>query len=106
MLGAPAFARMKKSAYLVNVSRGGIVDEAELLTAVRAGRIAGAALDTFAAEPLAKDHDLMKEGRILLSPHVAWLSKQAEVELREHAAQEMVRVLSGERPRSQVNVTA
>ena len=106
MLGAPAFARMKKSAYLVNVSRGGIVDEAELLTAVRAGRIAGAALDTFAAEPLAKDHDLMKEGRILLSPHVAWLSEQAEVELREHAAQEMVRVLSGERPRSQVNVTA
>jgi D-3-phosphoglycerate dehydrogenase len=103
MIGAAAFARMKPNAYVVNASRGGIVDEAELLDAVRAGRIAGGALDTFLTEPLPNDHALMAEKRILLSPHIAWLSEEAEIELRERAAEEMARVLTGQAARSQVN---
>ncbi len=106
LLGERAFARMKPTAYVVNASRGGIVDEDQLVAAVREGRIAGAALDTFTSEPLPQAHELMHERRILLSPHIAWLSEQAEMDLREHAAAEMARVLSGEAPRSQVNAAA
>ncbi len=104
MLGAAAFARMKKDTYVINAARGGIVDEAALVAAVRAGTIAGAALDTFVTEPLKADDPLLQEKRILLSPHIAWVTEEAEIELREHAAEEVARVLLGEPPRSQVNV--
>jgi D-3-phosphoglycerate dehydrogenase len=103
LIGADAFARMKPSAVVINASRGGIIDEAALLAALRDGRIAGAALDTFSIEPLPPDHALMQDDRIILSPHIAWLSTRAEYDLREHAAQEMVRVLDGETPHSQLN---
>ena len=103
LIGAEGFARMKTSAVVINASRGGIIDEAALLDALRDGRIAGAALDTFSVEPLPQDHALMREGRVILSPHIAWLSTRAEYDLREHAAQEMVRVLFCEKPHSQLN---
>jgi phosphoglycerate dehydrogenase-like enzyme len=93
---------MKKSAYIINVSRGGIVDEEALLEAVRAGEIAGAALDTFTKEPLPADHPLVKEPKILVSPHIAWLSDEAEVDLRRLAAEEALLVLNGEKPSAQV----
>jgi D-3-phosphoglycerate dehydrogenase len=105
LIGADGFARMKPTAVVINASRGGIVDEAALVAALREGTIAGAALDTFTAEPLPQDHPLMREGRVILTPHIAWLSTRAEYELREHAAQEMGRVLSGEKPHSQLNET-
>src|SRR5690606_23256044 len=91
LIDADKMMLMKKSAYIINVSRGGIVDEAALLDAVRAGTIAGGALDTFTREPLPADHPLIGEKRILLSPHVAWLSDEAEVDLRRLAAEDMAR---------------
>jgi D-3-phosphoglycerate dehydrogenase / 2-oxoglutarate reductase len=103
LIGADGLSLMKPNAVVINASRGGIIDEDALVAAVAKGSIAGAALDTFAVEPLPKDHVLMHEGRIILTPHIAWLSKEAEFELREHAAQEMVRILFGEKPRSQLN---
>lgn len=98
LIGAEALDRMKASASVINVSRGGIVDEAALLDAIRAGRIAGAALDTFSTEPLLADDPLVKEPRILLSPHVAWLSQEAEIDLRRSAAEEVARTLAGNLP--------
>ena len=95
LLDAPALARMKPSASVINVSRGGIVDEEALLDAVRAGRLAGAALDTFVREPIPAGHPLLDEPRILLSPHVAWLSEEAEVRLRQRASEELARILQG-----------
>ena len=87
---------------VINVSRGGIVDEDALLDAVRAGRLAGAALDTFVKEPLPAEHPLMREPRILLSPHVAWLSEEAEIKLRQRASEELALILEGRAPASPV----
>ena len=98
LIGSDALNRMKASASVINVSRGGIVDEAALLDAIRAGRIAGAALDTFTTEPLRADDPLVNEPRILLSPHVAWLSQEAEIDLRRSAAEEVARTLVGNLP--------
>ncbi|HKN08788.1 MAG TPA: C-terminal binding protein [Pseudomonadota bacterium] len=103
LIGAERLTLMKPNAVVINASRGGIVDEDALVAAIRKGTIAGAALDTFAVEPLPENHVLMQEGRIILTPHVAWLSKEAEFELREHAAQEIARVLFGEKPHSPLN---
>ncbi len=103
MLGASAFAAMKRGAFVLNASRGDIVVESELLDAIRDGQLGGAALDAFSTEPLPKDHPLMRESRVILSPHIAWLSSEAEVDLRQGAASEIGRVLCGEPPRSQVN---
>ncbi len=105
LIDSKRLSKMKKNAVVINASRGGIIDEDALLSVIRAGNIAGAALDTFSVEPLSKESDLVQEGRILLTPHIAWLSKESEIELREHAAQEIIRVLFGENPHSQLNKT-
>jgi D-3-phosphoglycerate dehydrogenase / 2-oxoglutarate reductase len=102
LIGAERMKLMKKTAYIINVSRGGIVDEEALIDAVRAGTVAGAALDTFTKEPLPADHPLIGEPKILLSPHVAWLSEEAEVDLRRLAAEEIILILRGEKPSSPV----
>lgn len=102
LIDAAGMARMKPTAYVINVSRGGIVDEAALLDAVRNRRLAGAALDTFTREPLPDDDPLIGEPRILLSPHVAWLSDEAAVDLRRLASREMVLILRGEKPTTPV----
>jgi D-3-phosphoglycerate dehydrogenase len=69
---------------------------------IREGHLGGAALDTFVKEPLSRDDELLGEERIMLSPHIAWKSDEAEIELRRGAAEEMVRVLTGCAPRSQI----
>jgi len=102
LIDRDSLARMKPTAYVINVSRGGIVDEAALLDAVRNGTLAGAALDTFTKEPLPADDPLIGEPRILLSPHVAWLSDEAAIDLRRLATKEMVMILRGEKPTTQV----
>ena len=78
MFDAQAFARMQRSAWLINVGRGAIVDEADLLSALRAGEIGGAALDVFDEEPLPADHPLWTLPNVIVSPHtsgdfVGWL---------------------------------
>lgn len=70
LIGGPAFRAMKRSAYLINVARGGIVDEAELATALRAGDIAGAAMDVFAEEPLPSSHPLWRAPNLIITPHI------------------------------------
>ena len=94
---------MKPTAYLINAARGPLVDEAALLTAVQKGKIAGAALDVVEVEPLAADSGLLQEERILITPHSAWYSEEAKIEMRTRAAEEVVRVLQGQPPRSPAN---
>ena len=75
---------MKDSAYLVNVARGGIVDETALVTALNDGQIAGAAFDVYTAEPLPEGHvflTVQDRSRLLLTPHVAWASVEARTAL-------------------------
>ncbi|MBN1203029.1 MAG: D-2-hydroxyacid dehydrogenase [Anaerolineae bacterium] len=71
MFGADAFEAMKETAYLVNVGRGGVVDEEALLHALQTGQIAGAAMDVFAAEPLPADSPLWQLPNLLISPHIS-----------------------------------
>lgn len=80
LIGAAELARMKPTAFLVNMGRGGIVDEAALAAAVDAGLIAGAALDVFSVEPLPADSPLLTlahPDRLRLTPHTAWASVEA-----------------------------
>lgn len=103
MVNADFLSKMKPTAYLINAARGPLIDEQALLDAVRAKQIAGAALDVLAVEPIAPDSPLLKEDRILITPHAAWYSEEAKIDLRTRCAEEVVRVLSGQKPRSPVN---
>ena len=103
LINAKTLALMKPTAYLVNAARGGLVDEDALLAAVQSGQIAGAALDVLAVEPVAADHPFLQEERILLTPHAGWYSEESKVDVRVQGAEEVVRVLGGERPRAPVN---
>ena len=98
-----AFAKMKKTAYIVNTSRGGIIDEAALARALEKGEIAGAALDVTEKEPLAADSPLRKHDNCLLTPHMAWYSEQAGLELKRKVAEEAVRFARGEAVHYPVN---
>jgi D-3-phosphoglycerate dehydrogenase len=100
---AAALAQMKPTAFLINTARGGLIDEAALLSAVQSGQIAGAALDVLAVEPPPPDHPLLREPRILITPHTGWYSEDANHDVTVRGAEEVVRVLRGERPRCPVN---
>jgi len=77
LIGRDELALMKPDAYLVNTSRGPIVEETALLDAVRSGVIAGAALDVFDHEPLPPDHPFRTEPRILATPHIGYVTRQS-----------------------------
>jgi D-2-hydroxyacid dehydrogenase (NADP+) len=74
LIDAAVIAAMKPSAYLINVARGGVLDEDALLTALREQRLAGAALDVFRETPLPSDHPLWREQRIIVTPHIGGMS--------------------------------
>ena len=106
LVDAAALRRMRPTAYLINTSRGGIVDHAALLEALEAGRLAGAALDVLEVEPPAAGDALAAHPRVVVTPHAAWYSEESYETLKTEAAREAVRVLRGERPRSPVNEPA
>jgi D-3-phosphoglycerate dehydrogenase / 2-oxoglutarate reductase len=96
-------ARMRPSAVLVNVSRGAVIETAALLDALRAGRIAGAALDVFDVQPLPANDPLFDCPRLLLTPHTAGITATSGRAMAVGAAEEMLRILRGEKPRNLVN---
>ena len=86
LIGYAELQRMSDSAYLVNVARGGIVVEADLVRAIDAGEVAGAAVDVFTEEPLPADHPYLgvkNRHRLLLTPHIGWASVEARTTLLE-----------------------
>ncbi|MDQ1279745.1 MAG: D-3-phosphoglycerate dehydrogenase / 2-oxoglutarate reductase [Thermoproteota archaeon] len=104
MIGEKELRLMKKSAYLVNVSRGGVVDEEALIRVLKEGSIAGAGLDVFRVEPVSLDNPLLKLGNVVLTPHVAG---GGGVELMDERADfivgNIVKLASGERPEKVVD---
>jgi D-3-phosphoglycerate dehydrogenase / 2-oxoglutarate reductase len=103
VINAQSLALMKPSAVLINTARGGLIDEQALDEALRAGRMAAAALDVLAVEPPPADHPLLKNQRVMITPHSAWYSEDANYDVRVRASEEVVRVLRGERPRCPAN---
>ena len=78
LVGAPQIARMKKGVLLLNVARGGVVDETALLDALKSGQVAGAALDVFEIEPLPADHPFRTLPNVVLTPHLGASTSEAQ----------------------------
>jgi D-3-phosphoglycerate dehydrogenase len=87
LIGAKELARMKKSARVLNVARGGIIDEQALADALKAGTIAGAGIDVFSTEPISADNPLVKAPNVILTPHLGASTIEAQENVAVEAAQ-------------------
>jgi len=105
MFGLEQFKRMKRSAFLINTARGGLIDEKALCTAVAEGYIAGAGLDVLEPEPPAPGNPLLKLDNILITAHSGFYSEQSITQVLRESEEEVFRVLSGGWPRNFVNPT-
>jgi D-3-phosphoglycerate dehydrogenase / 2-oxoglutarate reductase len=96
MISAETIARMPRGAVLVNVSRGGLVDEVALAAALTSGHLAGAGIDVFEQEPLPHDHPLRSAPNAVLTPHSAWKSSSSLAALQSGAVERARLLLQGE----------
>jgi glycerate dehydrogenase len=102
MVDARLLARMKPTAVLVNTARGQLVDEAALAAALTQGRLGGAALDVVRVEPIRPDNPLLAAPNCLITPHVAWATRESRARLMAITADNLAAFLTG-RPRNVVN---
>ena len=98
MIDRNAFAQMKKSAFLINVARGDIVDEAAMLDALQTGKIQGAGLDTFTHEPLEVNHPLLHLPNVVATPHIAGGTRGTSRRRGKAAAENVFRLAAGSPP--------
>ena len=94
---------MKPTAYVLNTSRGGIIDTGALYDALTTGEIAGAGLDVLAEEPPQPGEPLLALENAVVTPHAAFISEESTYDLEVTAAAEVARVLTGQMPESVVN---
>jgi D-3-phosphoglycerate dehydrogenase / 2-oxoglutarate reductase len=102
MIDQPRLALMKATAYLINAARGGIVNEDALCRALKQRKIAGAALDVVENEPPGKDHPLFELDNVILTPHIGALTFEASKRGEWGAAEDVIRVLEGKKPKNPV----
>jgi len=95
MVGAPQYALMKPTAYLVTTARGSIHDEDALAEALRANKIAGAGLDVWEKEPPPLDHPLLHMDNVIVTPHTAGVTREARENMGRIAAEQMLAALDG-----------
>ena len=98
LISRDRIARMKSGALLINVSRGPVVDDAALIEVLSAGLIGGAALDVFATQPLPPDHPYFTFDNVIITPHMAGITEESMMRMGLGAAEEAIRVLSGDLP--------
>lgn len=103
LIGKKYFDMMKPTAYFINAARGEVVNEADLIEALKEKKIAGAALDVFNPEPPTKDAPFFQLDNVILTPHNAALTKEATSRMALHAAMGIDEVLSGKKPSWPVN---
>lgn len=103
ILDARLIALLKPTTIVVNISRGGLVDEATLADALREGRLHAAGIDVFEHEPVTPDNPLLAAPNAILTDHAAWYSERSVGVLLRKAAEEVARVLAGGRPRNWAN---
>ena len=104
LINEAALGRMKAEAYLIDVSRGAIVDEEALVRALDENRIAGAAFDVFPSEPLTADHPLQGRDNVILTPHLAWYTREAFERAERDTLMGVREILEGVRPKNLKNV--
>ena len=102
MIGDRELGLMKPTAVLINTCRGGVVDEAALVRALRAGKIAGAGLDVLEEEPTPADNPLLHMDNVMVTPHLAGMSQEASRKSQAFALANAARVVAGEKPLSVV----
>ena len=104
MIDADQLKMMKKTAFIINTARGGIINESTLFEALKENWIGGGALDVFVKEP-ARPHEnpLLSLDNVLVTPHLAGSTKESGIKMATMAAEEIVRVLSGEKPKNPIN---
>lgn len=95
MINKDSLTLMKPSAFLINTSRGGLIADQDLSDALNSGRIAGAALDVLSVEPPKSDNPLLTAKNCLVTPHIAWATKEARTRLMETAVQNLKDFLAG-----------
>jgi glyoxylate reductase len=105
LIGAHEFAHMKREAIIVNTARGPLIDEEALIAALRAGRIAGAALDVTAVEPIGADHPLLQFPNVIVTPHIGSASHATRLKMAELAVDNVLDALAGRHPRCCANPT-
>ena len=98
MINRAAFEQMKRSAFLINVARGELVEENALLDALRTGQISGAGLDTFSHEPIKPDNPLLNLPNVITSPHIAGGTRGTSRRRGQAAAENVVRIAAGQEP--------
>lgn len=103
MIGDAAFGKMKPTAFLVNTSRGPVVDEAALIRALKDGKIAGAGLDVFEKEPVDPENPLLKTDNVVVLPHVGSATAATRQAMVDLAADNVLAVMKGEKPLTSVN---
>lgn len=106
LVNAEAIAKMKPTARIVNVARGGIIDEAALRQAVDEGRIAGAAIDVFSSEPIAADNPLVGSPKIVTTPHLGASTEEAQKAVVMDVAEQIADIMAGRPARAAVNMPA
>lgn len=102
LIGEKEISTMKPSVRILNTARGGLIDEEALFKAVEEGRVAGAALDVFSKEPPG-DNPLLKNGRIIVTPHLGGSTEEAQSEVAREVAEQVIAVLQGQSARYTVN---
>ena len=102
LIGEATLPKMKPTAFLINTSRGDVVDEGALLRALQEGRLAGAGLDVFHDEPV-RDRTLVALDRVVATPHVASHTRETLARMEQSCADAVLAVLKGERPKHMVN---
>lgn len=104
LIGEKEIAKMKPGVRIINCARGGIIDEELLLKAVQEGKIAGAAVDVFTKEPAPADNPLLKSEKIIVTPHLAASTAEAQILASTDVAEEIISVLKGDPVRYAVNI--
>ena len=103
LMNAERLCLMKPTAYLINTSRGGLIDASALWNAIHTNKLAGAALDVFEPEPPDLNLPLYRDERVIVTPHAAFVSAESLEQLRRQATHQIVQALHGQRPDNVVN---
>jgi gluconate 2-dehydrogenase len=103
LIGTPQLRAMKRSAFLINASRGQIVDEAALVEALKDGTIAGAGLDVYLEEPLSVESPLLKMNNVVTLPHIGSATHETRRAMNKNAAENLISALNGTLKSNMIN---